>query len=207
MRTRNRFNLATTSLMGLIVACSDQPASLGPDMDDVSRPTLGKVVPTASGFQFTVDPTKNETFVYMGEHKIVFPANSICDPATSSYGPTEWDMPCQPLSTPITVYADTMTLNGHPHLRFSPDLRFVPSADPKNWVMLYMKDPSASDPLLAPSLQILWEAPDGSLIDERLSDPTLATQVQGSSSVVYRRVKHFSGYLVALRTEVSVELQ
>ena len=199
MRTRTRFDLATISLMGLIVACSDRSASLGPDV--AGAPSLSRVEPTATGFQFTVDPTKHETFVYMGEHKIVFPAYSICDPATSSYGPTEWDKPCQPLTTPITIAADTMTVNGHPHLRFSPDLRFVPSVDPRNWVMLYMKDPSASDPLVGPTLTILWEAPDGTLIDETLSDPTLVTQVQGSSSIVYRRVKHFSGFLVSSRME------
>ena len=206
MRTRTRFDLATISLMGLIVACSDRPASLGPDVAGVPGPTLGRVEPTATGFTFTVDPTKNETFVYMGEHKLVFPAYSICDPATSGYGPEVWDAPCAPLTTPITINADTMTVNGHPYLRFSPDLRFVPSLDPKQWVMLYLKDPSASDPLVGPTLTILWEAPDGSLIDETLTDPTLLTQVQGSSSIVYRRVKHFSGFLVVARGAVE-ELQ
>ena len=50
--------------------------------------------------------------------------------------------------------------------------------------------------------------PDGSLVDETLSDPTLLTQVQGSSSVVYRRVKHFSGYMVATtRSAETEELQ
>jgi hypothetical protein len=197
MRYRNRFELATISLMGLIVACSDQPASLGPDAADFSGPSLASVQPTATGFQFTVDPAKNETFVSMGEHRIVFPAYSICDPSRSSYGPAEWDAPCEPLSAPITINADTMTVDGHPYLRFSPELRFVPSADPRQWVMLYMKDPSASDPLVGPTLQILWVAPDGSLIDETLTDPTLATRVQGESSIIYRRVKHFSGFLVS----------
>ena len=196
MRYRTRFPFATVSLMGLIVACSDG-SSVGPDAAGFSRPSLAPVIPTATGFTFTVDPTKNETFVYMGEHKIVFPAHSICDPATSSYGPSEWDLPCDPLQSPITIKADTMSFNGHPYLRFSPDLRFVPSADSKSWVMLYMKDPSASDPVVGPTLKMLWEAADGSLIDESLSDPTLATQVQGSSSIVYRRVKHFSGFMVA----------
>ena len=207
MRYRIRFIAATTSLMGLIVACSDQPASLGPDAAELTRPSLASVTPTPTGFTFTVNPTKNETFVYMGQHKIVFPANSICDPATSSYGPAEWDAPCEPLTTPITITADTMSINGHPYIKFSPALRFVPTADPKQWVMLYMKDASASDPLVGPTLTILWEAPDGSFVDETLSDPTLATQVQGSSSIVYRRLKHFSGYLVATRAEVEIELQ
>lgn len=187
--------------MGLIVACSDNPGTLAPDGAALSRPSLAPVTPTPTGFTFTVDPSKNETFVYMGEHKVVFPAGSICDPATSSYGPTEWDAPCAPLTQPITINADTMTVNGHPYLRFSPDLRFVPSANSKQWVMLYMKDPAASDPTLAPTLRMLWDAPDGTLIDETLSDPTLATHVEGSSSIVYRRVKHFSGFLVVTRTD------
>lgn len=197
MRSRTRFEILTVTLMGLIVACSDRSSTVGPDAAGFSGPSLASVTPTATGFQFTVDPSKNETFVYMGEHKVVFPAGSICDPAVSSYGPTEWDMPCAPLTQPITVNADTMTVNGHPYLRFSPDLRFVPSSDSKDWVMLYMKDPLAADPAQAASLRMLWVAPDGSLVDETASDPTLATQVQGSSSLVYRRVKHFSGFFVA----------
>ncbi len=205
MRYRNRFDLGTISLMGLIVACSDRPGSLGPDASELSRPSLAPVIPTPSGFKFTVDPSKNETFVYMGEHKIVFPAYSICDPATSSYGPSEWDAPCEPLTQPLTIRADTMTVNGHPHIRFSPDLRFVPSADSKHWVMLYLKDKAAADPSAAGSLSIVWAAPDGTFVDETLSDPTLATQVQGSSSLVYRRVKHFSGYLVLTRTEMPAD--
>ena len=197
MRYRHRFTPAAVALLGLAAACSDQSSTVGPDAAGFSRPSLGAVRTTASGqFVFTVDPTKNETFVFIGEHKIVFPANSICDPATSSYGPTEWDQPCTPAAQPITMYADTATVNGHPYIRFSPDLRFVPSADPKAWVMLYMKDASAADPLVAPTLDILWQTADGSLIDETLADPTLATQVQGSSSIVYRRLKHFTGYLV-----------
>ena len=34
--------------------------------------------------------------VDFGNHKLVFPANSICSLGTSSYGPSEWDKPCVP---------------------------------------------------------------------------------------------------------------
>lgn len=209
MRYRTRLDLATITLMGLIVAaCSDRPSTLAPEAAGASRPSLAPVAGTATGFTFTVDPTKTGTFVYTGDHRIVFPAYSICDPATSSYGSAEWDAPCAPLTEPITVVADTMSVNGHPYIRFSPELRFVPSADPKRWVMLYMKDRAASDPLVGPSLQILWVSRDGSLVDETLSDPTLATRVEGSSSIVYRRLKHFSGYMVASRSQqVEAEMQ
>ncbi len=52
--------------------------------------------------QFVVNPMEaaNRT---IGEHQIKFPAASICDPATSTYGIGEWDAPCQPLKTPITT--------------------------------------------------------------------------------------------------------
>ena len=33
-----------------------------------------------------------------GRYKVAFPAGSICDPTTSTYGPTEWDSPCEAMT-------------------------------------------------------------------------------------------------------------
>ena len=211
MRYNTRFTLAALALAGMTAACTDAPTvpSTGPvEAMSPSLVTGMSSVGNDGRFTLTVNPTKEQTF-RIGRHKVVFPAGSICDPAQSSYGPTEWDRKCKPLKRPITITADTMTVDGHPFINFSPELRFAPSRNAEQWVMLFMEDLSAGDETAASSLNILWHAPDGTLVDESLADPTLATSVKLhgiGTATVSRRVKHFSGYLVAVtRSEASPE--
>ncbi|MBC7789517.1 MAG: hypothetical protein H7Z74_06205 [Anaerolineae bacterium] len=184
--------LAAASI-ALTVACSD--SSTGP----VDEPNLKKHSASAEApmiQRFVVNPAAatNET---LGDHKINFPAGSICNPATSTYGIGEWDAPCEPLKTPITITAtwwrDSAT--GQPVIAFEPALRFVPSADEKRWVTLHMRDKRVSRDMLRYDIRILWLY-QGEWIDESITDATLETQSDGHNGRVYRRIKHFSGYLV-----------
>ncbi len=77
----------------LLTVCQD--AGLGPE-----RPQSVEYRPNAllSGTggdtavtTFTVAPDASGTYKIAGGHEIEFPAGSICDPATSSYGTGEWD--------------------------------------------------------------------------------------------------------------------
>src|SRR5687768_10882708 len=43
----------------------------------------------------------------IGKSGVYFPPNSICEPATTSYGPTEWDKPCTPATRDIHIVART----------------------------------------------------------------------------------------------------
>jgi hypothetical protein len=202
--TNTRLTMALLALAGAAAACTDAPA--GPSVPPAAAPRSALLTGTTEvghdgRLTLTVNPAKEQTF-RIGRHKIVFPANSICDPARSSYGPTEWDKPCKALNTPITITADTMTIDGHPFIAFSPELRFAPSRNAEQWVVLFMEDRNVADESVASSLNILWQAPDGTLVDESLADPTMATKVQTrgiSDATVNRRIKHFSGYLVATR--------
>ena len=146
--------------------------------------------------QFVVYPTQamNKT---LGEHKINFPAASICDPSTSTYGIGEWDVPCEPLKTPITITATWWndSASGQPVIAFEPELRFVPTRDEKSWVTLHMRDKRVSRDMLRNDMRILWFY-QGEWIDESLTDATLETQADGRNGRAYRRIKHFSGYLV-----------
>lgn len=150
--------------------------------------------------EFTVTPTGG--VFNLGPHAIYFPAHSICDPATSSYGPGEWDAPCTPLTEPIRFRAEIREMDGRSWVDFSPAVRFVPTEDPANAVWLYMKTASLStdsDSALAMlrHMSVLYSPALGDPgINEALTDPSLKTYVWLDGGVAFRRIKHFSGYNV-----------
>lgn len=141
----------------------------------------------------TVDPNQSRTYAF-GRNWIHFPEHSICDPATSSYGIGTWDTPCEPLRTPIEIHVKWKHKGGHGYVEFEPELRFVPSSQVSDWVMLAIYD---RKPLDSEDYRILWDARNGKLIDEAATDPTLRADVDKRDQTVYRRIKHFSGYLVS----------
>jgi hypothetical protein len=214
MRHLTRRHLAAAALLlGLGSACTDGPTgtqnSAGPPLPALKQ-TKGVVAATANatgGYDFTVDPNESRTYLF-GEHGVYVPAHSICDPETSTYGPTEWDRPCAPLTKPITIHVDVSTVDGHPRVDFDRALRFVPRplTDGRHWVILYLRDDSAVDDPRGPrrhgarEYSIMWLAPDGTLVDESVYDNTMRTRVHALSGTVSRRIKHFSGFLVAART-------
>ena len=143
---------------------------------------------------FVIDPTQPAT-IKAGDHVVTFPANSICDPATSGYGEDKWDAPCSPLQQPITIHATWNSKLGHAFIDFQPALRFVPTNDPSQYVLITMKDDWDLDPSY--HYPIFWNRPsDGTWVDESVADPSLRSTEDVNGNRVTRRLKHFSGYLV-----------
>lgn len=135
---------------------------------------------------FTVYPSTNAT-LSIDEHKIAFEPNAICDTLQSSYGTEYWSSPCPVAQYGVRVTATSWyTASGKPVIDFQPALRF----NPDSRVTLYLKNKNASK-----DDKVLWVTPLGQLVDESLTDPTLATRTGGGYK--YRRVKHFSGYTVS----------
>ena len=193
-------------------ACSDAPvAPSAPerpafDIDALQpqsyRGGQGNQTPLAGGdtdnvLTFSVDPNVSHTYAF-GENWIYFPARSICDPATSGYGIGTWDTPCAALRQPVKVTVHWSNKGGHAYARFSPELRFVPGDawSVPRWVILSLHDHKRIHELSA--YQILYDA-GGSTgwIDESLTDKTLRAWIDPLHNSVVRRVKHFSGYMVA----------
>jgi hypothetical protein len=173
-------------------ASAPAPLSLAPQ----GRPTLslsGGLADSAS-LDFIVGP--NGGVFYTGNHAVVFPSQSICDPATSSYGPGMWDQPCAPLQTSLKVHAEVRRVNGVTSVDFTPSLRFVPSTSSSKWVWMLMYAPDAigaQSNLTA--FNILWASrPGGPTVDEALSDASMRTYVDTFQGLSLRRIKHFSGY-------------
>jgi hypothetical protein len=130
---------------------------------------------------------------------IDYPANAVCDPSVSSYGPTEWDTPCTTLTKGITVTAKFWTENGRTQADFSPDIRFDPSKDV--YISTYMPalrgQPDNDD--TRAKFSIWYSRRDGDtryFIDDAANDPRLATHFNLRNGKASRKIQHFSGYFV-----------
>jgi outer membrane murein-binding lipoprotein Lpp len=205
-----------------IAACSDNPASptnaVPTDADvlaAMNAPAAAPVkAPRASINAAIGDANPADTLAVsfqvgpeggvfpLGRHWISFPANSVCDMSQTSYGEGEWNQLCPIASEPVTidaiVFADS---TGSPRVEFAQHLRF----DPTKQVILHMTfDYREGD--VAPD--ILWHRNEAAQdVDEGDIDPAMVTR-EGDEWMVYRRVKHFSGYTVStgfLRVDVGGE--
>jgi hypothetical protein len=154
----------------------------------------GRNLTTAGTSTFVVNPNETRSYSF-GPHSVYIPARAICDPQTAGYAEELWDSPCNALREPITVTVHWDGSGGHSAVTFEPDLRFAPSSNAMKWVWLTLHDKKQiSDQL---NYAILWQSPLQGWVDESATDPTLKAYVSKNENTVYRRLKHFSGYLVS----------
>ena len=204
MRRTNWKTVSTLVTMALLAGCQDnavsapQQTSAAPTLmmmapDEAPRMSLSGIASNNIATEFTVTP-KGGVFM-VGNHAVVIPARSICNPATSSYGPGTWDSPCRPLERDLTIQAVVRVERGRTWVDFSPALRFVPSENPANWAWIYMYTPKAAGAHDLANFNILYASSiGGTTTDESLQDATLRTYVDTRSGLSARRIKHFSGY-------------
>ena len=143
-------------------------------------------------YKVTFDPTKNQS-IPLGPNRIVIPADAVCDLGSSGYGADMWNKRCRPETDAVTLVITIKNASSvHPSMDFAPAMRFNPDRDvqlfmyaphvgkndAKNWVMLYCPDL-------------------GRCYDESVKDGSLATSIDRANNMLFRRVKHFSGYTVA----------
>jgi hypothetical protein len=162
-----------------------------------AKPVDGTTEDDSSTYVIQVDP-RHDNYLQFGAHSLWLPAHSICDPSTSGYGMGTWNLPCSPLESSITITAKVRSASGGlPRIDFEPALRFSPSRSV--YLTLAVKGKQAQE---AVAMGILYCPTSSSkdCVDEAVTDPTLATVLDRPSKLVYRRIKHFSGYLVAERS-------
>jgi hypothetical protein len=198
--------LSAVAVIGA-AACSDSataPRDVAPSpsiaMPGRQLQSLLGILGDTSVSTFTLNGNGGTWVITAGEHRIIFEngLSSVCNPATSTYGPGEWDQPCTPATSPITITAKVWkTLDGRSQIDFSPALRFVPTSK----VTLQMYDRSATGSLLGAHINY---CPTVGLnvvcVREALLDASLRSYVT-TSGFINRRIKHFSGYIVALGRE------
>ncbi|NUQ91702.1 MAG: hypothetical protein HOQ12_07085 [Gemmatimonadaceae bacterium] len=197
--------LASIAAVALLAACSAADQVAAPKQERSTMPAgapsldviMNAVAPDSLSADFTVTPTGG-LFV-LGAHAVYFPDHSICDPATSGYGPDLWNAPCTPLDQPIDFHAEVRTdASGRAWVDFTPAVRFVPTDDPNHTVWVMMKTGVDVNDSNYMNFGMKW-LPSGSpdqAIDESVTDSTLKSFVDLQHDIVFRRVKHFSGYLV-----------
>lgn len=183
------------------VAVAPTAGSAGVLALDVPPVRYDELAASGSGFSYrvTLDPTRD--IVYSdGINSIRIPAGTICDPATSSYGPGTWDAPCAPARQPIELTLTLSAMGGGMVVHFGHDLRFAPSSDPARQVILRSEVPNLLDSSIPTSAYAILWVPTGTqqLVDEGATDPSLATVVDRIDGRLTRRLKHFSGYYVNL---------
>ena len=151
---------------------------------------------------FTVS-SAGGTFSIAGLYTLNFPANSVCDPARSTYGATEWDNACTTLDDgqAIKIHATIALSSSGLAIDFSPALRFSPATQVTISTGIFAplikanrdyfaKNPSALNPLAmlyAPALGAVGSS-------DYSRDASLVTHIDLSTGLIWRRVKHFSGY-------------
>ena len=146
---------------------------------------------------FVYDPAVGGAFEFGPQHRISFSAGAVCDPLLSTYGVGEWDATCTPLTTPITITARSyVASNGHPRVDFTPSLRFVPGSE----VVLFLRDKDAAG-IAGTVLQWCDEA--NQCVTEPAPLPSFETKRDAALGMVFRSIKHFSGYMISVgRTEL-----
>lgn len=193
----------------LLAACAaDAPTA--PAARDAEAGLSARVIPVYGPDGKSADLTVDHKggWFQLGTHAIYFPENSICDPALTTYGPTEWDKPCTTISKPVRIHAEIREVAGKPYILFTPELRFAPVPDRRKrkhgnfeavTLFMWLGD---GRPVPQDALRILWVPHEGATpIDESLGDPSLKTKTTYDGLVAYRRIKHFSGYVVAVYRE------
>lgn len=140
-----------------------------------------------------------------GFYTLNVPADGVCV-LGSSYGPGEWESPCQTLADgeSITVTATLGFANGGPMIDFSPELRFSPSVQVTLSTGIYapllttLRPLFASNPSLLRYFGMYYTTDFGATgTTDAAFDASLVTHVNLRSGLVWRRIKHFSGYYLA----------
>ncbi|MEO6446721.1 MAG: hypothetical protein ABIZ91_13260 [Gemmatimonadaceae bacterium] len=159
---------------------------------ELRRSVMAVALGEAVTFPFTVTPTQSTSFI-VGAHMVNFPAYTICNPATSGFGPNMWMHDCSKQTQQIVITATTWTdANGRPQIDFANDIRFYPNYHGQ-LPAVYLRDASAS---MSSWGRIDYCSGNGSCVNEAATDGALATQRDASTGFLFRLVHHFSGYNV-----------
>jgi hypothetical protein len=175
--------------LALVGACADNSA-VAPTAEAPAFVAPANFAQTGYMVVFRVNNSEGTT-KKIGNHLINIPAGAICDLATSGYGATQWDKPCQALRGSIVIKATVLQdADGQPYIDFQPAMRFAPNKEVT--LFLLQGKNTAKKQLIVNYCTNL-----GFCSDESLTDASLAPFRIGNTPVIGRRLKHFSGYMVA----------
>ena len=189
---RTRTLLAVAATLAL-AACSDSVSSPSAPSSALRASGPHLTIGTTSVVSFWVNPMIDNIYQSYEGHRVIIPANSICQVGVSGYGAGTWDNACSTATAPI-LFTITTTTNaqGLSNMTVQPDVRFSPAKQ----VTVFFKDSVASH---TPGAVIRYCNATNTLtgcVDESKNDASLMTYRDPSAGYIYRRLKHFSGYNV-----------
>ncbi len=197
--------------MLLVASCSDVATAPTRDAQrGISQPAPSFSMTNLGAFGFapaSITLTANGGTFVIGQYTLTVPPNAVCDPTQSTYGPTEWDQPCVTLApghsvvvfAGLSLGASALGVDFSPALRFSPDAMVTMSTGAFSTTLLtntayYSANPGALNSL------VMYYAQGSGLPAEMdfATDPSVITHVNMTTGRVWRRVKHFSGYIISV---------
>jgi hypothetical protein len=200
--TAYRISLMVASAL-LLAACAgdttSSPSSARLEPMDASKALVGVI---DGVYTFTVDPSQAQS-IKLGASSLELPANAVCTLATTSYGPDKWNDACVPETLPVTITAVVKNaLTNHPSIEFSPAMRFNPATNVQ--LNLYVTNAET----LTNMTVMKYCGPFSAVcVNEAATDASLTTVIKAEAGLVSRRIKHFSGYVVAENGDGAVEGQ
>lgn len=206
--------LLVGAVAAFAVACSESAVAparsdLSTSASDASLASGARGRDRSSTVLASLEISPNGGTYRIGDFEVVIPAGAVCDPSTTAYGPGHWDEDCTPLSRGLTVNVVAESQRNRVSVDFRPDIRFRPSAGVVTIRTAGFRQLLTSANVRQLSLNARYfqsfamlYVPTGSQsrVDEARSsgDRSLVTHVDLSSGMVWRRIKHFSGYQVSL---------
>jgi hypothetical protein len=201
MRLPARFLLTGAAVLA-VASCSSDRSIAPAGAPTVAGSQVLRALAVAQSVDFTI-PAQGGTINILDAYTLKFPANAVCDPnamdTQAGYASQSWDAPCTVANGDIHVRATVKWSNGVLYADFEPALRFVPN-----------KSVTISTGVLAPVVQYYdaagveqgWSigytpAIEGGVVNDALLDSSLRTVINGSTGKISRRIKHFSGYMIA----------
>jgi hypothetical protein len=191
--------VAATALVAA-AGCGDNssPAATAPSARNSAavQDVVTQSIALSGNYQYSFNISAKGGVYLLGQYLLSVPANAVCDPSTSSYGPQFWDAPCTPARGSTHVTVTVSTVGGRDYVDFTPHLRFVPSDNQANWVTIntYRLAAIGGNGDLRRFSMLFADSAGAALVDESAVDSTLATHINTITGFVWRRVKHFTGY-------------
>jgi len=203
--------LVAGAAIAAIAGCSDSATSPSNATSRLVAPSGGPSLDYDGPDRFSDYRTTTFTLTSAGGtfqvgdlYSLTIPANAVCV-VTSSYGPAVWDAPCATLRSgqSVTVTATYGFDHGGPVVDFSPELRFSPTTQVTISTTLYADVLTEShgyfekDPDALRRFGIYYIPTLGAhVVTDAATDPSLLTHINLRTGLVWRRIKHFSGYNV-----------
>ena len=195
--------LLTGAAVIAVSSCSPDHASAPTGSPIINGSSVLRALVVAQTVDFVI-PASGGTIDLLGAYTLSFPANAVCDPnaedTQAGYANKDWDAPCTAATEDIPVTAVLKYSNGRLYADFQRALRFVPGANVTISTSVISGQVQQQNDLGNTQGWVIEFAPaiDAEGVADVLTDATVRTVVVGSTGKIYRRIKHFTGYVLPL---------